>query len=65
MKDLSRHFIEYWNYASYQTHYAERYILFSKPNQMNWFKKIKNFAERVVDGNGKKRKEKENEYLES
>ena len=32
---------------------------------MNWFKKIKNFAERVVEGNGKKRKEKENEYLES
>lgn len=27
VKDLSRHFIEYWNYASYQTHFADRYVL--------------------------------------
>lgn len=30
VKDLSRHFIEYWNYASYQTHYADRYVLVSR-----------------------------------
>lgn len=33
VKDLSRHFIQYWNYASYQTHFADRYVLISQANK--------------------------------
>jgi phospholipase D1/2 len=25
--DLAHHFVEYWNYASFQTHYQDRYVL--------------------------------------
>ena len=34
VKDLSRHFIEYWNHASYQTHFADRYVLVSQSNKL-------------------------------
>ena len=27
VQDLCHHFIEYWNYASFQTHYEDRYLL--------------------------------------
>jgi phospholipase D1/2 len=33
VKDLSRHFIEYWNYASHQTNYADRYVLVSNSSK--------------------------------
>lgn len=26
-QDVCHHFIEYWNYASFQTHYEDRYLL--------------------------------------
>ncbi len=55
--DLSQHFVEYWNYASFQTHYENRYVLIlqreniSKPlfkklgeGIANKFKNIKQFA---------------------
>lgn len=31
--DLCHHFIEYWNYASFQTHYQDRYILILERNK--------------------------------
>ena len=30
MKDLCHHFIEYWNFASYQVHKLERLVLVSR-----------------------------------
>lgn len=55
-KDIARHFIEYWNYASYQSHYADRFVLVTKhakgtkkpatvPEKINGlFDSIKGFA---------------------
>lgn len=54
--DLSHHFIEYWNYASFQTYYQDRYVLVlrnEKPKPFlrkiregiaNKFQGIKDFA---------------------
>ena len=42
--DVCHHFIEYWNYASFQTHYKDRYLLIlekDRPKQP-LIKRIKN-----------------------
>jgi hypothetical protein len=55
--DLTHHFIEYWNYASFQTYYQDRYVLVLQKDRpkkpfykkigediANQFKNIKQFA---------------------
>ena len=57
VQDICLHFIEYWNYASFQTHYEDRYILILDRDRQkrpfikrikegieNRFEKIKNLA---------------------
>ena len=33
VQDVCHHFIEYWNYASFQTHYEKRYLLILEKNR--------------------------------
>lgn len=52
VKDLTRHFIQYWNYASYQTHYADRYILtltVNKSKKQGIFNNIKDAMQKLKE----------------
>jgi phosphatidylserine/phosphatidylglycerophosphate/cardiolipin synthase-like enzyme len=43
--DICNHFIEYWNYASFQTHYEDRYVLILDKEQKN-----ENLMVRIKEG---------------
>lgn len=52
VQDLCHHFIEYWNYASFQTHYEDRYLLILEQDRPKEpvMKKIKDNIEHKLVG---------------